>query len=50
MGAYHGEAGFRAFSHMKPVFYQARVNGSALFDPPSTPLKAFMRRMLRRIV
>ena len=22
MGAYHGEAGFRTFSHMKPVFYQ----------------------------
>ncbi|GLQ86639.1 coniferyl aldehyde dehydrogenase [Dyella flagellata] len=34
MGGYHGEAGFRTFSHMKPVFRQARLNGVGLFNPP----------------
>ena len=34
MGGYHGEAGFRTFSHMKPVFRQARFNGVGLFNPP----------------
>lgn len=34
MGGYHGEAGFRTFSHMKPVFRQARLNGVGLLNPP----------------
>jgi coniferyl-aldehyde dehydrogenase len=34
MGGYHGEAGFRTFSHMKPVFHQARLNGTGLLNPP----------------
>ncbi|HEX7813488.1 coniferyl aldehyde dehydrogenase [Dyella sp.] len=34
MGGYHGEAGFRTFSHMKPVFRQARFNGVRLLNPP----------------
>ena len=34
MGGYHGEAGFRTFSHMKPVFRQARFNGAGLMSPP----------------
>ena len=34
MGGYHGEAGFRTFSHLKPVFRQARFNGAGLFNPP----------------
>ena len=34
MGAYHGEAGFRVFSHAKSVFYQARFNGAGLLNPP----------------
>lgn len=34
MGGYHGEAGFRTFSHMKPVFRQARLNGAGLLNPP----------------
>ena len=33
-GAYHGEWGFRTFSKEKPVFYQSRLNGTALFHPP----------------
>jgi len=33
-GAYHGEHGFLAFSHRKPIFRQARLNGFGLFRPP----------------
>lgn len=33
-GGYHGEAGFRTFSHLKPVFHQARLNGTGLLNPP----------------
>ncbi|MGZ5098689.1 MAG: coniferyl aldehyde dehydrogenase [Usitatibacter sp.] len=34
MGAYHGRAGFEAFSKKKPVFFQSRINGLKLFRPP----------------
>jgi coniferyl-aldehyde dehydrogenase len=34
IGGYHGEAGFRTFSHLKPVFRQARLNGAGLLNPP----------------
>jgi coniferyl-aldehyde dehydrogenase len=43
MGAYHGKHGFATFSAMKPVLYQARLNGLKLFLPPYSPL---MRRLL----
>jgi coniferyl-aldehyde dehydrogenase len=42
-GGYHGEAGFRTFSHLKPVFHQARLNGAGLLNPP---YGARFRRML----
>ncbi len=42
-GGYHGEAGFRTFSHIKPVFHQARLNGAGLLNPPYGPR---FRRML----
>lgn len=34
MGNYHGRDGFRAFSHAKGVFKQARINGTGLLKPP----------------
>lgn len=34
MGAYHGEAGFQAFSHAKAVFHQSRLAGTELLNPP----------------
>lgn len=34
IGAYHGRWGFDRLSHLKPVFRQARLNGSFLFRPP----------------
>jgi coniferyl-aldehyde dehydrogenase len=43
MGGYHGEAGFRTFSHLKPVFRQARFNGAGMLNPP---YGARFRRML----
>jgi coniferyl-aldehyde dehydrogenase len=34
MGAYHGEAGFKTFSHARSVFRQARFNGAGMTKPP----------------
>lgn len=34
IGHYHGREGFEALSKMKPVFHQARINGSSLLRPP----------------
>jgi len=49
MGGYHGEAGFHTFSHMKPVFRQARLNGVGLLNPPYGALfKRMLELMLKR--
>ncbi|MFC3651654.1 coniferyl aldehyde dehydrogenase [Dyella humi] len=49
MGGYHGEAGFRTFSHMKPVFRQARLNGVRLFNPPyGKRFRQLLEILLRR--
>jgi coniferyl-aldehyde dehydrogenase len=48
-GAYHGEWGFRTFSKEKPVFYQARLNGSRFFYPPYGKTFELMLRLLKRI-
>jgi len=49
MGGYHGEAGFRTFSHMKPVFRQARLNGTGLLNPPyGKRFKQMLEILLRR--
>jgi len=34
MGAYHSSDGFETFSLKKPVFKQAKINGSSLLRPP----------------
>lgn len=34
MGAYHGQKGFDTFSHLKGVFFQSRINGAFLMNPP----------------
>ncbi|WP_414471577.1 coniferyl aldehyde dehydrogenase [Microvirga sp. M2] len=34
MGSYHGEAGFRTFSHARSVFRRGRVNGAGMTKPP----------------
>jgi coniferyl-aldehyde dehydrogenase len=48
-GAYHGETGFETFSHMKPLFYQTRLNGRALFEAPRSPFWQAFGRYSRSI-
>ncbi|MBC8160559.1 MAG: aldehyde dehydrogenase family protein [Roseiflexaceae bacterium] len=38
MGSYHGEYGFRAFSHERAVMRQARISLLPLLYPPYTPV------------
>jgi len=46
---YHGEAGFRTFSHLKPVFRQARFNGAGLLNPPyGARFRRVLELLLRR--
>lgn len=48
MGQYHGYAGFRTFSHLKPVFWQPRVNGFGWFRPPyGSRFESLVRLVLR---
>ena len=49
MGGYHGEAGFRTFSHLKPVFRQARFNTAGLLNPPyGARFRQVLKWLLRR--
>lgn len=50
IGAYHGEAGFETFSHMKPVFYQSRFANAALLHPPYTEKTDKIIAMVRKII
>ncbi|MBY6091118.1 aldehyde dehydrogenase family protein [Maritimibacter alkaliphilus] len=49
-GAYHGDAGFEIFSHMKPVMIQPRLNAGRLMEPPVTPRKRQLLGLLRRMI
>ncbi|MEX0644726.1 MAG: coniferyl aldehyde dehydrogenase [Parvularculaceae bacterium] len=49
MGVYHGEAGFRTFSHMKPVFYQSRFASATLLHPPFGPKTKKILDLVRKI-
>ena len=46
MGHYHAKEGFDAFTKKKPIFYQSRINGSALLRPPYGPKIDFALKML----
>ena len=48
LGHYHAEEGFQTFSKMRPVFYQARFNGSFLLKPPYGRLTQGLLRLLLR--
>lgn len=50
IGAAHGQAGFDAFSHLKPVFLQRKPNWSFAFVPPFTGVKRVFARIARRIL
>lgn len=46
-GAYHGEEGFRRFTHYKPVFLQSRLAPGRLLYPPYGKTFDRMLRLLR---
>jgi aldehyde dehydrogenase (NAD+)/coniferyl-aldehyde dehydrogenase len=48
MGAYHGRAGFDAFSKVKPVFFDGRVSALSLLRPPyGRKFRALLRILTR---
>jgi coniferyl-aldehyde dehydrogenase len=47
-GAYHGEHGFRTFSHAKSVFYQSRFNLAGMLRPPYGARIEKMLKMLMK--
>lgn len=47
MGAYHGRAGFDAFSKRLPIVWQSRLAGSDLLKPPYSKVDRFMKLLLR---
>ena len=49
MGAYHGERGFLAFTHEKPVFAQPRIALTWLLQPPYGRRFEAVLKLLRRI-
>ena len=48
MRQYHGHEGFLTFSKLKPVFYQSRINGMGLFNPPYGKLFERLLKVLLR--
>lgn len=48
-GAYHGERGFETFSHLKPVFRQARFNSLGLLRAPYTSRSRWLLNTLIRM-
>jgi coniferyl-aldehyde dehydrogenase len=48
-GAYHGDAGFRTFSHAKSVFVQPRFAATKLLYPPYGPRFEKVLGLLRRL-
>lgn len=47
MGAYHGRAGFDAFSKLLPIVWQSRRAASDLLKPPYAKVDRFIRLLLR---
>lgn len=50
MGAYHGEDGFKTFSHMKGVFYQSRFSQGKMLFPPYTEATHKMLGLMKKIM
>ncbi|MDK9697606.1 MAG: coniferyl aldehyde dehydrogenase [Siculibacillus sp.] len=48
MGAYHGEWGFRTFSHLKPIFHRPNLSGLGFMRPPYGKTFDRMLAALRR--
>jgi len=50
IGAYHGEAGFESFSHMKGVFLQSRFSQGKNLFPPYTKKTNTMINLMKKII
>jgi coniferyl-aldehyde dehydrogenase len=50
MGAYHGEAGFESFSHMKGVFFQSRFSQGKQLHPPYTDKTRKMIGLMKKFL
>ena len=50
MGAYHGEAGFKSFSHMKGVFIQSKWSQGKNMFPPYTNKTRKMIGLMKKIL
>ena len=50
MGAYHGESGFRSFSHMKGVFIQSKFSQGKNLFPPYTDKSRKMIGLMKKFL
>ena len=50
MGAYHGEHGFKSFSHMKGVFIQSKLSQGKKLFPPYTEKTRKMIGLMKKIL
>ncbi len=50
MGAYHGEHGFRTFSHMKGVFFQSKFSGGKMLYPPYTDKTEKLLNLMKKFM
>ncbi len=50
MGAYHGEHGFKTFSHMKGVFIQSRFSAGKMLMPPYTNRTSTILKLMKKVM
>lgn len=50
MGYYHGEHGFKSFSHMKGVFIQSKFSQGKKMHPPYGPATLKMVKLMKKIL
>ena len=50
MGGYHGEHGFKTFSHMKGVFFQSKFSGGKMLFPPYTEKTQKVLKMMKKFM
>ena len=50
MGGYHGEHGFKTFSHMKGVFLQSKFSGGKMLYPPYTEKTQKVLNMMKKFM
>ncbi|MCF6275020.1 MAG: coniferyl aldehyde dehydrogenase [Robiginitomaculum sp.] len=50
MGGYHGEHGFKTFSHMKGVFFQSKISGGKILYPPYTKKTQKVLSMMKKFM